>query len=170
MVRNPKKELAPVPNPKMKTGTFVIVMLVLCSVALVVYFSFIQKTPDGTYELTPQRKAKLEKELEELDNAEQYVLVAFNNGIYPCFSCVGKNSIFLKRGEVWRYGVTRKGESIRYPGNLNNVGLFYLTEYYGPLQECLKQEKLKIYNYALLPENLTRNVPLIRPPGNKRDD
>jgi hypothetical protein len=30
-------------------------------------------------------------------------------------------------------------------------------------------EKIKIYNYALLPENLRRAVPLIRPPGNKID-
>ncbi|MEL7119451.1 MAG: hypothetical protein AAFO07_08425 [Bacteroidota bacterium] len=170
MVRNPKKELKPVPNFKRKLRNLRIWMLVIGCAALVIYFSFIQKTLDGTYELSEQRKAKLEKELEELENAEQYVLLASQNGYYPCFSCVEKNTIFLNIGQVWRYGVTQKGERGRYGSSLLEQRLLYVPQYQGLLQECLREEKIKIYNYALLPENLSRQLPLIRPPGNKQDN
>jgi len=119
----------------------------------------------GEAELTPQRVAKLLRELDELDDAEQYVLLAAKPGHYPCFSCTGKSSIFLHQGQVWKYGVTRKGERGRYGNWHVDQGLLYFIEYTGPLQE-----KLKIYNYALLPENLARTPPLIRPPGNKQDN
>jgi len=36
--------------------------------------------------------------------------------------------------------------------------------------ECLKMEKLKIYNYPLLPEALKRKIKLFRPPGNANDN
>ena len=73
-------------------------------------------------------------------------------------------------GEAWRYGVTTQSQEGRYPMGLPVEGLTYRILYRGTLQECLKQEKLYIYNYALLPENLKRKPPLIRPPGNKRDN
>ena len=98
------------------------------------------------------------------------MLLAAKAGRYPCFSCTGKSSIFLHQGQVWKYGVTRKGERGRYGNWHVDQGLLYFIEYTGPLQECLRQEKLKIYNYALLPENLARTPPLIRPPGNKQDN
>lgn len=47
--------------------------------------------------------------------------------------------------------------------------MIYLVQYKGSIQECLKQEKTKIFNYATLPENLKRETPIIRPPGNKID-
>jgi hypothetical protein len=112
----------------------------------------------------------MEKELWELENAEQYVLLARNSGHFPCYSCGRQAKIFLFAGEVWRYGVTRKGEKGRYSTGLPHKELIYLIQYEGTLQDCLKQEKMKIYRYALLPENIKRTPPLIRPPGNKRDD
>lgn len=125
---------------------------------------------DGRPELAPWRKAKLERELEEIDNAEQYVLLADVDGWYECFNCYGMPQIFLFEDEVWKYGVTTKGEKGRYRDGLPFENLVYLTEYEGPVNECLKWEKIKIYNYALLPENLKRDRPLKRPPGNKQDN
>jgi len=120
--------------------------------------------------LSPQRQEKLQRELDELENAEQYVLRAARDNWYPCYHCTGKNRIFLLKDEVWKYGVTRKGEKRRYGTWHTEQGLYYLVQYQGTLQECLRQEKVKIYNYALLPENLKREQPLKRPPGNKRDN
>lgn len=124
---------------------------------------------DGEAELAPWRKEKLEKELKEIDEAEQYVLRAKRNGLYPCFNCGGDQTIYLLAGEVWKYGVTRKGEKIRYSNWHVTQGLLYFIEFEGTLAECVKEEKRKIYFYALLPENLKRDRPLIRPPGNKND-
>ena len=125
---------------------------------------------DGEPDLAPWRKAKLEQELEELDSAEQYVLFVRIPGYYPCYSCFGEEEIFLNLGEIWKYGVTSKQEKGRYPQGLPVYGLEYKIQYEGPTIECYKQEKIKIYYYALLPENLRRARPLKRPPGNKRDN
>ncbi len=124
---------------------------------------------DGEADLSDARKEKLERELEELEAAEQYVLFARRAGYFPCFNCPGKTQIFLNLGEVWKYGVTTKKETGRYKQGLPDKRLAYLVQYQGPLQECLRREKIKIYYYATLPENLKRNPPLIRPPGNKVD-
>ena len=125
---------------------------------------------DGKAELSKERQAKLQKELDELENAQQYVLLASRAGYYDCYNCGAKTTIFLEKGHVWKYGSTRKGEKVRYGDWHVQEGLYYIVEYEGPLQECLRREKIQIYNYATLPENLQRPVPLIRPPGNKRDD
>ncbi len=93
-------------------------------------------------ELAPWRKEKMERELQELDEAEQYVLIADLSGFFPCYSCVTKTEIFLNLGEVWRYGVTRKGEKGRYFKGMPVKNLAYLTEFEGTLQECLREEKL----------------------------
>jgi len=123
----------------------------------------------GEAELAPWRKEKLEKELKEIDEAEQYVLRADEDGYYECFNCGGKPLIFLHAGEVWKYGYTRKGEKARYRGWNTKNTLKYEVQFEGTLTECVKEEKRKIYYYALLPENLKREIPLIRPPGNKID-
>ena len=110
-------------------------------------------------------------ELDEIDNAEQYALTAAIDGFFPCYSCIlGKNIIFLNKGEVWRYGVTRKGERIRYSaGAYGAEDLIYVPQFKGDYAACLKEEKRKIYYYPLLPEALNRSVRLPRPPGNKND-
>lgn len=125
---------------------------------------------NGRAELSKKRQAKLQKELDELEHAQQYVLVASRPGYYDCYNCGTKTTIFLEKGHVWKYGATRKGEQGRYGDWHIQRDLFYFVEYEGPLQECLRREKIQIYNYATLPENLARPVPLIRPPGNKKDN
>lgn len=124
---------------------------------------------DGKPELAPWRMEKLQKELEEMEDAEQYVLLAAVPGYYTCYNCLDKKNIFLNLNEVWRYGVTTKTEKGRYPNGLPHPNLAYVPQFLGSLQECLKEEKKKIYHYAVLPENLKRERPLIRPPGNKID-
>ncbi|MCI5091160.1 hypothetical protein [Phaeodactylibacter sp.] len=129
------------------------------------------ETPEGDIALSPERQAKLAKELEEIDNATQYALVATIDGEYPCLSCpFGLKVIYLYKGNVWKYGVTRKGEAERYPGgNYGAPNLLFLPMFYGTYSECLKEEKRLIYNYPLLPEASARDVILSRPPGNKYD-
>lgn len=125
---------------------------------------------DGRPVLAPWREEKLLKELEEIDEAVQYALVATVAGTYPCYHCSdGQTTIRLETGHIWKYGATRKGEAGRYRGQFPDQRLFFVIQFSGTYSECLKAEKRKIYRYALLPENQARAVPLIRPPGNKND-
>ncbi len=128
--------------------------------------------PDGSKTLAPHRQAKLDKELEEIDNAQQYVLLATTNGIYPCYTCPdGSGRIYLYKGEVWKYGVTRVGEKRRYPNqNYGASNVAFVIEFQGTYAECLKMEKTKIYSYPLLPEVGKRDFILAIPPGNKNDN
>ena len=125
---------------------------------------------DGVPMLSPQRKAKMDRDIEKINNAEQYVLKAEINGLYPCYNCYGKPTIKLRKGEVWKYGVTINSKEGRYKKGLPAKHLVYIVEYEGRIDVCMTQEKIKIFNYALLPENLSREVKLMRPPGNKRDN
>ena len=129
------------------------------------------ETSDGDLALSPERQAKLLRELEEIDNAVQYALLASQSGLYPCYTCPnGQITISLNELEVWRYGVTRKGEKARYPdGNYGAPKLLFVVEFEGDYAECLKMEKTKIYNYPFLPEARARTIILPRPPGNKYD-
>ena len=131
--------------------------------------SFIEFDKNGIPRLAKWREKKLEKELEDLDGAEQYVLTAGKNDWYPCFSCPDTTHIYLYLGEVWKYGATTKGQQGRYGKSLKGQYLDYTVQFDGTLEACLKEEKRKIYGYAVLPENLKRPRPLIRPPGNKKD-
>lgn len=124
---------------------------------------------DGKPDLAPWRKEKLKKELQEIDEAEQYALKARRPGYFPCYNCFEEKEIYLHQDEIWKYGVTMKGEKGRYKDGLPYKNLVYVIELEGTMNECLKREKKQIYYYALLPENLKRKKPLIRPPGNKRD-
>ena len=154
-------------NPK-----FFLFLLGLLGMGVVIYMAnedFLVER-DGKPDLAPWRKAKLMKELEDMEEGEQYVLKAVIPGLYPCYHCKNSDKIFLNKGDVWKYGVTSKGEKGRYKGHLPVKGLFYYVQYEGLLQVCYKKEKIQIYNYALLPENLIRKKRLIRPPGNKQDN
>ncbi len=167
----------PVPSapPKPKQPSFLWPVLLLCAIGGIFIIAqweevdFLQRDKDGNPIISKKRQEKLEKELEELDQAEQYVLQANKSGYFPCYSCTSDTLIYLIIGEVWRYGTTTKGLAGRYQSGLPIDNLAYLVQFEGTLQECLKEEKRKIYNYAVLPENLKRNPPLIRPPGNKQD-
>ena len=106
---------------------------------------FVQK--DGKPELAPERKAKLQKELDEVDEAEQYALYATEPGYYPCFTCYdGKTLIWLNELEIWKYGHTRKGDKNRYRNGYPDKRLGYQTQFIGTLSECVKEEKRKIYS------------------------
>lgn len=127
---------------------------------------------DGETILHPDRQAKLDKELEEFDEAVQYALFVTVDGYYPCYSCPDVlPTIYLYEGEIWRYGSTRKGEKGRYPdGNYGTENLLYVEQFWGTELECRKREKIMIYSYPLLPEALKRKIKLFRPPGNKNDN
>jgi hypothetical protein len=111
---------------------------------------------------------QLQKKLEKEDRCEQYALIAIANGWYPCLHS-GLKMYYLKKGEVWKYGTTGKGETGRYTTQFlrtNNVS--YEIEFVGSENECKKQEQRKLHGYPILPENLARpeEYRLIRPPYN----
>jgi len=131
---------------------------------------FLVVDKEGNFQIPEERRRKMEREIERLDEAEQYALVAAVNGLYACYNCPGAAMIDLKIGEVWKYGVTTRGEKGRYSAaELAIQGLIYVPQFVGDIKACLAEEKRKIYFYPLLPENASRSVPLIRPPGNKVD-
>ena len=123
---------------------------------------------DQTPKLSPKEETRLENRLKEIDDSEQYALLANSDGGYPCLHS-GRVIYYLKAGEVWKYGVTSKGKFGRYTATFlvkNNVS--YFVEFKGNLSECLKQEQIKLFNYPYLPENLARPMKdrLPRPPYN----
>ena len=123
---------------------------------------------EGTPALSPQEEAKLQKRLKEIDDSEQYALVATEDGWYPCLHS-GRKSFYLRAGEVWKYGITSKGKLGRYtPSFMLKNKVSYIAQFNGNFAECLKQEQIKLYNYPYLPENLSRPASerLPRPPYN----
>lgn len=180
--RKSRHDTPPGPQaPKHGSGKSLFLILLTTAVLIGSYQLFLgkegQASPiveddEGNVTLSPERQAKLDKELEEIDNAEQYALFATLNGYYPCFTCPdGSGRIYLYVGEVWKYGVTRVGEKRRYPNqNYGAPNVAYVTQFRGTYTECLKMEKTKIYSYPLLPEARKRDVILVRPPGNANDN
>ena len=82
---------------------------------------------------------------------------------------VKRSRFFLRKGEIWKYGVTSKGQAGRYSDVFlikNQVS--YFVQFSGTFSECLKQEQILLFNYPYLPENLARNPAdrLSRPPYN----
>lgn len=123
---------------------------------------------DGVPQLRPKAQAELDSILARDDGAEQYVLIVQTDGVYPCATCKA-GSYFLRAGEVYRYGITTKGQSGRYAQKyLRDNGFVYMIQFRGTIFECQLQEQIKIRMYPLLPENLARqkHLRLIRPCGN----
>lgn len=172
IVTKPNIEV-PTPEQQPKQGGWFLLLIAVCLILGVVALwkevDFLDEDPEGNPILSEERQRKLDKVLRELEAAEQYALLANKNGYYPCYNCGDTLEIFLYATEVWRYGSTVKGEKGRYGNSLESKNLFYFVQYEGTLQECLRQELMKIFNYPTLPENLKRAKPLIRPPGNKVD-
>jgi hypothetical protein len=154
-----------------KTQTSILPLLTGVAVLFVTFVISSQVNSSGVSEapkLSPKEEAKLQKRLKEIDEAEQYALVARNDGFYPC-TINGFPSYYLKAGEVWKYGVTSKGESGRYTIKfLVKNEVLYLVQFRGNIAECLKMEQLKLFMYPYLPENLARplELQLPRPPYN----
>lgn len=140
--------------------------LALVAIAI---FSKLSLSGEGeTPKLNPKDQEKLEKRLREIDDSEQYALVARNNGWYPCLHS-GRTTFYLKAGEVWKYGVTSKGQFGRYSSSfLFKNKVFYVVQFKGNFSECLKQEQIRLFNYPNIPENLARlpGERLPRPPYN----
>jgi len=157
-----------VSHKKKNMWKFLIILLILSIVSF------------GTYEFWKFREQKKLKEIEQIkqkpakekfntsESCEVYSLRAIENGYYPCYNCGNENTIYLFKGEIWKYGKTCIGEEKRY-GNLDELSLIYKREFTGTEKECLIIEKEKIYNYPSLPECLKRKQKLIRPAGNKID-
>lgn len=126
----------------------------------------------GEPQLKEWRAQDLERQVEELEQAEQYVLLAVEDGFYLCYHC-NSRTCYLQQGMVWKYGVTRKGMSGRYKTKwLMSMNLIYKVQFRGTLQECLIKEKSKIISYPLHHDNMVRNIAerMARPPGNKNDN
>lgn len=155
--------------PKRSTTYLPFLMAAIVLLVIVALFKHIDvNNALGDMSLDPKEEAKLQKRLKEIDDSEQYALVAETDGYYPCLHS-GQVTYFLHKGEVWKYGVTSKGQFGRYASEFlrkNNVS--YFAEFKGNIAECLKQEQIKLYNYPFLPENLARpeNRRLPRPPYN----
>ena len=127
---------------------------------------------NGDVHLKPKYQQELDKKILELGDVEQYVLRARGNGNYTCYTC-SDSTYFLKKDEVWKYGVTRKKEKGRYKAAfLRENNLYYEIQHTGNLYECAIQEQVKLRLYPVLPENLARVKELRRvfPPGNHRLD
>lgn len=167
------RPVLPLPKPK---GSKRALLFFIACVSILGLFAvwkgadFLDLDSDGNLTLAPARQAQMEQRLKRLRRCEQYVLRAKFSGFYPCYNCGTDTLIFLFAGEVWKYGITIRGEKGRYSNAwVTALGLSYHLQYRGSVQACLRQEALKIYQYALLPENVKRASPLVRPPGNKVD-
>lgn len=150
----------------------VVPQLLIWAVALLAVVALLSKLVsvmgNEAPKLKPKEEAKLEKRLKEIDDSEQYALVATTDGFYPCLHS-GRTTYYLLTGEVWKYGVTSKGEFGRYGASFlvkNKVS--YIVEFKGNIAECLKMEQIKLFGYPYLPENLARSPEerLPRPPYN----
>ena len=123
---------------------------------------------DGEWRLRPKREAERDKQMRKVDVAEQYALIANSSGYYECLHCPS-NRMFLKSNEIWKYGVTNQGEKQRYTTQFfRHRQLRYLVQFTGTYSQCLVEEKRKLYEYPILPENLARpdSLKLVLPPGN----
>lgn len=93
---------------------------------------------------------------------DQYALKAVEDGFYPVMKrgfAEPQDGVWLKAGDVWKYGTT-KNPATRYSQSfLNEWGLRYEQQFSGTLQEALSAEKVNILNYLKQMEKL--------PPGNK---
>jgi hypothetical protein len=134
-----------------------------------VFMAWIVYDNDGNPDIDPARKVEIDDYAKRLESAEQYALIVKEDGMYACESCIEKKDVFLKKGEIWKYGVTINGQQGRYPKGLPDNRLFYYIQFTGNLLLCLVEEKRKIVYYPILPENLAREIKLKRPPGNPQD-
>ncbi|MCU0389604.1 MAG: hypothetical protein MUE81_00655 [Thermoflexibacter sp.] len=154
-------------NPNPKPQFFWVIMILFGTFA--VFMTWIVYDDDGNPDIDPARKVEIDDYARRLESAEQYALIAKIEGYYPCESCEKEKIVFLKAGEVWKYGVTINGEKGRYPKGLPDSRLRYFGQFIGNLVQCLVEEKRKIIYYPILPENLAREIKLKRPPGNPQD-
>ena len=156
-----------------KTQTSILPLLTGGAVLLVAVAIFSPVAFNGEIEapkLSPKEEAKLQKRLKEIDEAEQYALIAIESGWYPC-NHPGCSTFYLLPGEVWKYGTTTKGQFGRYSVKyLAGINVSYMIQFRGTIAECMKEEQVKLFFYPYLPENLVRPEKdrLPRPPYNSK--
>jgi RHS repeat-associated protein len=84
---------------------------------------------------------------------EQYTLRAAADGKYPLYEW-GKGQIgttYLNRGDIWKIGTTINGSS-RYSNSFyqnTGMGLTYTPEFFGPIDQLIFVERMKLLNYAI---------------------
>jgi len=159
------------PKPEIKPFLLPLAILAVSILAIVLFPKILVEEEYGSpkTKLHPKEEERLQRRLKEIDDSEQYALLAEIDGWYPCLHS-GRSIFYLKAGEVWKYGVTSKGQLGRYKTDFlirNNVS--YFTQFKGTFSECLKQEQIKLFNYPYLPESLARSKAerLPRPPFNQ---
>ncbi len=153
-----------------KTQTALLLLLIGVFVLLVIAALLTYKQEDETPALQPKEKVRLEKRLREIDDGQQYALIADEDGWYPC-NHPGRVAFYLLPGQVWKYGTTTKGQFGRYSVKyLEEMKVSYVIQFQGTIGECLKEEQRKLFNYPYLPENLARPKKdrLPRPPFNSK--
>lgn len=154
------------PGYRMRTILLLGVAFVVCMAAL--KWADVVEWVDGEWRLKPKREAERDRQMKKIDEAEQYALIANVPGYYECLHCPSKR-MFLKTNEVWKYGVTNQGEKQRYTTQFfRHRQLKYVVQFSGTYSQCLVEEKRKLFEYPLLPENLARpdSLKLVLPPGN----
>ena len=127
---------------------------------------------DGNPQVMPEVVENLERHKKKRDACVQYVAVATGDGYRACYSYPnGPKTIFLRAGEVWKYGETCDFESRRKDPeyDINQVEL--APQNYGTKDYCFKVQLDSIYLYKKHHENLMGlkriGIWLKRPPGNK---
>ncbi|HOY07180.1 MAG TPA: hypothetical protein PLO67_17350 [Saprospiraceae bacterium] len=156
------------PEPKKKSLLPFIIGGVAILIVCALEWSDVIEYIDGEPKLTAKHQNQLQKKLDDLEAGEQYCLVAMSDGWYPCLHS-GRALYYLHTGEVWKYGITTKGERGRYTSRfLQDNGVLYVIQFKGTVTECLQEEQRKLFAYPLLPENLARLEldRLLRPPYN----
>ena len=156
------------PAPKTKSPWLFVLAGALLLIVCALKWHDVVEYMDGEPQLTPKHQQQLQKKLKELNEAEQYALIATKEGSFPCLHS-GHAVYHLHIGEVWKYGVTTKGERGRYTGQfLLDNSVSYVVQYVGKIGDCLQAEQTKLFSYPVLPENLARPEKdrLLRPPYN----
>ena len=80
-------------------NNFSLFVLLGVGILLFSWRPFVTYDENGNAVLAEWREDKLNRELNNMEQAEQYVLVAKSDGSFPCFSCRGDPVIYLKKGE-----------------------------------------------------------------------
>ncbi len=159
------------PGQKRKKFPFYLLITAALLICMALGWDEVVRWVGDAPEISPERLDKRDKEIKQIKRAEQYALVAEIDGMYECLTCPSK-WIFLHAGEIWKYGVTRIGATNRYGGEyLARRKLNYVVQFTGDYAQCLIEEKRKLYDYPILPENRFRpdSLRLVYPPGNMQD-
>lgn len=133
---------------------------------------YVYMDEDGNPQVIPEVHEQLERHKQKRENCVQYVAVASRDGYRACYTCPnGQKTIFLKSGEVWKYGETCEFESRQNALEYKINRVILTAQNYGTKDYCFKVQLDSIYLYKIHHQNLMRlkntGIWLKRPPGNK---